>query len=139
MELKRPAGGALAAQRRYAQWLLWGTRLGLGLLVASFVAYVLGLAPHVPIDQLPGLWKLPAGELLARTNVDAGWGWATLLPRSDMLVMASIAILATCSVPCLLAIVPVFAGRGEKALWIVCLLEVVVLLVAASGLLAAGH
>ena len=139
MELKKPAGDALAAQRRYAQALQWGTRAGLGLLAASFLAYLLGLAPHVPIEQLPDLWQVSASELLARTRVDPGWGWAAFLPRSDMLVMAAIAILATCSVPCLLAIVPVFREAGERALWIVCVLEVLVLLLAASGLLAGGH
>ena len=138
MELK-PAAMGLEAQRAYARWLIWGTRLGLALLVASFAAYVLGLAPHVPIEKLPELWQRPAAELLTATGVRPGWGWAAMLPRSDMLVMAAIAILATCSIPCLLVAASAFARLRERVLATVCVLTVAVLVLAASGILAVGH
>ncbi len=138
MELKA-APDSLAAQRRYARWLAWGTRLGLALLIVSFAAYVFGVAPHVPIERLPELWARPAANLLAQTGVHAGWGWASFLPRSDMLVMAAIGILASCSIPCLLAVVPVFQRSRERVFLAVCLLEVAVLALAASGVLAGGH
>jgi hypothetical protein len=134
MELTRD--DALAAQRAYARWLSWGMSIGFALLVASFVAYVAGLAPHVPIEQLPELWRKPASNLLAQTHVAAGWGWARALPRSDMLVMAAIAILSTCSIPCLLAAARVFQRSRERVLVAVCVLEVAVLILAASGLLS---
>ena len=135
MELKETTD-SLAAQRRYAYWLTWGTRLGLGLLIATFAAYLLGLAPYVPIEQLPDLWRHPASELLARTGVRPGWGWVAGLPRSDMMVMVAIAILATCSIPCLLVAARVFRASAERVLALVCLLEVAVLILAASGLLS---
>ncbi|HYC36078.1 MAG TPA: hypothetical protein VEC19_06630 [Usitatibacter sp.] len=136
MELKPDA---LAAQRAYARWLTWGTRLGLGLLVASFAAYVLGLAPHVPIERLPQLWQRPASDLLAATGVRAGWGWAAMLPASDMLVMAAIAILATCSIPCLLVAAIAFGRQRERVLVAVCVMTVAVLALAISGVLAVAH
>lgn len=127
----------LAAQARYARWLAWGMRVGLALLVASFLLYVSGVvAPHVPIERLPELWRFSASQLVAETGVRPGWGWATFLPRGDMLVLAAIAILSTCSVLCLGAVAPIFKSRGERAFVAICLLEMVVLLVAASGLLA---
>lgn len=129
----------LTPQQRYARWLSWGMRIGLALLVASFAAYLLGLGPHVPIDRAPELWSQPARELLARTGLRAGWGWAALLPASDMLVMAAIAVLASCSIPPLLAAARSFARAGERTLWIVCALEVAVLVLAASGVLAVTH
>ena len=138
MELKT-GHDALEAQRGYARTLAWGTRIGLGLLVLSFAAYLLGLAPYVPIEQLPELWRKPASNLLAQTAVQAGWGWAAHLPRSDMLVMAAIAVLATCSIPCLLVAARVFQRARERVLVAVCVLEVAVLILAASGLLAVGH
>lgn len=137
MELN--ATGSLAAQRRYARWLAWGTRLGLGLLILGFVAYISGVAPHVPIETLPQLWGRPSAELLAQTGVRPGWGWAAFLPRSDMLVMAAIGVLASSSIPCLLAVAPVFAKSRERAFLAICVLEVAVLALAASGILAGGH
>ena len=133
MELKPDP---LEAQRSYARWLAWGTRIGLVLLVASFAAYVLGLAPHVPIERLPELWQKPASQLLLATGVRAGWGWAAMLPRSDMLVMVAIAVLATCSIPCLLVAARVFLRSGERVLVAICVVEVAVLILAASGVLA---
>jgi hypothetical protein len=63
-------------QQRYARLLDWGTRAGLLLLVASFVAYVSGLLPGVvPVDRLPELWSLPVAQFQARTQMPGGWGW----------------------------------------------------------------
>ena len=139
MELK-PGSDALAVQERYGRWLAWGTRLGLALLAIGFVAYIAGLwAPHVPIDRLPALWAQPASELLKQTGVAAGWSWAALLHRSDMLVLAAIALLASCSIPCLAAVMPIFAARGERAFAVICVLQVAILVLAASGLLAGAH
>ena len=123
-------------QARYAGWLAWGTRVGLVLLVLGFAAYMLGASPHVPIDRLPELWQRPAAELLAATGTRPGWAWAALLPRSDMAVLAAIALLATCSILALAAAMAAFARGSERALAVVCALEILVLLLAASGLLA---
>jgi hypothetical protein len=129
-----------AAPRRYARWLSWGTRASLVALVLAFSAYATGLlAPHVPIERLPQLWGLASGEFLRQTGIAPGWGWAALIDRGDVLNMAGIALLASCSIPCLAAVIGVFRARGERALALVCALEIAVLLVAASGLLAGGH
>ena len=57
----------------------------------------------------------------------------------DMLVLAAIALLATCSFVCLLLALRAFRAGGEKVPAVLCALEVLVILLAASGLLAAGH
>ena len=126
-------------QKRYARWMAWGMGLGFITLIASFAAYLVGMAPHVPIDHLPTLWQRPASELLARSGLEPGWSWAGLLPRSDMATLAAVAWLASCSIPCLLACVPVFFRRGEKVFVAICLLEVAVIVLAASGVLVGGH
>jgi hypothetical protein len=137
MELKAEAG---RAQAEYARTLAWGTRIGLTLLVVSFVAYVAGLLPaHVPIADLPGHWSRPAAELLASTGTAAGWGWFAALPRSDMLVMAAIAFLSTCSIACLAFAMRAFIAEGARAPAVLCALEIVVILAAASGWFATGH
>lgn len=137
MELKNEVD---PAQARYASSLAWGTRIGLTLLVVAFVAYMAGLVPaHVPIEDLPTHWSKPASALLAATGTAPGWGWAAALPRSDMLVVAAIAFLATCSVICLAFAASAFRAQGARVPAVLCLLEIVVILAAASGWLTMGH
>jgi hypothetical protein len=135
MELK--AGGE--AQATYARWLKRGTFVGAAVLVVGFAAYVLGVVPHVPIEHLPALWEQPASQYLERAQLRPGWHWATLVHRSDMLVVAGIALLATCSVASLAAAIRAFRARGERAFVVICVVQIAVLLLAASGLLAGGH
>jgi hypothetical protein len=140
MTKARLAGAIPDAQKRYARWLGWGMRVGLGVLVAGFVAYVSGLvAPNVPIEQLPSLWGRPAAEFMREAGISAGWGWAALAHRGDMLILIGVALLAACSIACLAAVIPVFRARGERALVVICVLQIAVLVLAASGVLATSH
>lgn len=137
MELK--PGGGDAVQRAYARWLRRGTFAGVAVLVVGFAAYVLGMVPHVPMEQLPALWEQPAALYLERAQLRPGWHWATLVHRSDMLVIAGIALLATCSVASLAAAIRAFRATGERAFVWICVVQIAVLLLAASGLLAGTH
>jgi hypothetical protein len=128
-----------SAQRRYARALAWGARIGIALLVLGFAAYLFGLTPHIPIERVPGLWSRPSSELLEQAGLRPGWHWAALVHRSDMLVLAAIAFLATCSLGALAAVVPIFHRRREYVFVAICILQVVVLLLAASGVLTGGH
>lgn len=127
-------------QLRYAQWLGWGTRVGLVVLVLGFAAYVSGvLAPHVPLERLAQVWSLPVGRFLAETGMPTGWGWLNLVHRGDVIGLAGIAILSGCSLLALLALVPLYGRRGDKAYVALCLAEIAVVALAASGWLSGGH
>lgn len=127
-------------QMRYAKWLDWGTRVGLVVLLLSFAAYVVGLAEsHVPVSRLPELWVHPVARFLELTDSPTGWGWLALVHRGDIAGLLGIAILAGSSVLCLLALVPLYLARGDKAFAAVCVAEVLVVLLAASGWLQGGH
>jgi hypothetical protein len=137
---KRAAAVQSAEQLRYASWLDWGTRIGLVLLVASFAAYVTGLLePQVPLQRLPELWSQPVGSYLAQTQMPTGWGWLALVMKGDVVGLLGIALLAGCSVLCLLALVPLYFKRGDRAYVLLCLAEVAVVVLAASGLISGGH
>jgi hypothetical protein len=127
-------------QLRYARLLDWGTRIGLVVLVLSFASYVLGLAEsHVPVDRLPELWVHPVERYLELTQVPTGWNWLALIHRGDIAGLAGIVILSGCSLVCLLALVPLYLKRGDRAFAALCLAEVAVVVLAASGLLTGGH
>lgn len=130
-----------ADAQRYALLLDWGTRAGLVLLILSFTAYLTGaLAPHVPLERLPSLWNLPVDAYHARTHTPEVFDWMALITHGDRINMIGIAVLAGCSLPPLLALIPVFLKQRNGIIYaIICGLEVVVLLLAASGVLSAGH
>ncbi len=127
-------------QLRYARVLQWGTTVGLAVLLASFAAYVLGLAEaHVPPAKLPELWVHPVGRYLELTASPTGWGWLALIHRGDVAGLLGIAILAGCSIASLVAAVPLYAAAGDRAYVAICVAEIAVLLIAASGWFAGGH
>jgi len=126
-------------QQRYATLLSWGSRSGLALLIASFLAYVLGWMPaHVPLEQLPNLWNLPVGEYLEQTNTPTGWAWLTMTDRGDFASLVGIAWLSGCSLVCLLAVIPIYARRKDRIFVMLCMLALAVQLLAASGMLRTG-
>lgn len=129
-----------AEHLRYARVLDWGARIGVVLLVLSFLAYAFGLlAPHVPLERLPALWQLPVAQYRELSGTPAGWQWLALAHRGDLATLLGIAVLAGCSMACLAALMPLYRHRGDRTYLGLCLAELAVLLLAASGVLAPGH
>ena len=129
-----------AEAMRYAALLDWGTRLGLVVLVLGFAAYVLGFStPQVSLEQLPQLWSQPVAVYLQKTGTPVGWGWLALVGKADMLNLVGIAILAGCSLPPLLGLIPLYLKRRDFAYAGICGVIALVLLLAASGVLSGGH
>ncbi len=125
---------------RYAKVLDVGVKAGLVLLVLSFAAYMTGtLPPHVPFDQLPKYWGLPVKEFVRATHTPTGWGWLGLVAEGDILNLVAIAYLAGLSAICSLAVLPIFARRGERWHLVILVLQIAVLILAASGVLTAGR
>lgn len=123
------------AQRIFARWLDAGTRIALFMLVAGFAAYAGGLLPPlVPFADLPKLWGLPLAPFLAASGAPTGWDWLAAAHRGDYFNYAGIALLASIVVAAYLRMLPLLARR-ERAYALIAALEIVVLLVAASGLL----
>jgi hypothetical protein len=131
---------ASAEQRLYAGWLDLGARIGFVVLVASFVVYVTGLVPPgVAHAELPRYWSLPVTEYLAATGAPSGWGWIARLGESDLLNFVGVAILGMVTILCYARVLAAFVRSRERALAAICIAEIVVLVVAASGILGAGH
>lgn len=138
MELKGEGLGA--DQLVYARILSVITNTGLAALALLFLLYVLeAREPHVPHERLPELWNLSAREFLEATGIAPGWGWTAWLHRADILTLVGISTLAFASVPCLVALMPVYWRTRQRALLAICGLEVLVILLAASGLVSGGH
>jgi hypothetical protein len=115
-------------QQIYARWLDVGTRIGLGVLVASFAIYVFGLLdPLVPTQELVRLWALPVDDYVAATGAPTGWGWLRLLGKGDYLNFLGIAAFASITIVCYARIVPVLPRLQA----VLAALQIIVLLAAA--------
>ncbi|MCU0805054.1 MAG: hypothetical protein MUF79_08200 [Burkholderiales bacterium] len=136
----RPHDYASDEQRLYAKWLDRGTRFGFVVLVATFFVYVLGLLPaHVPVAELPKYWSLPVAEYVAATGAPSGWGWVRYIGEGDYLNFVGIGILAFVTVVCYAIVFPTFLRKGDRVYAAIILAEIIVLLVAAAGLVGVGH
>ena len=145
----RDAGAAVAGgsrahqpaeQQRYAALLELLARIGLAVVVLGFAAYVLEILPaRVPVDRLSELWTLPLAQVLQATGGAKGWGWIAQLQHGDMVALAGIGLLAGCSAVALLAVVPLYLKRGDRMFVVLCLAEVAVIVLAASGWFTGGH
>jgi len=127
-------------QSIYARWLDWGTRISLAVLVAAFLAYVLGVTPAaLPLTEVPRYWGLPLERYLALSGAPSGWGWLGMLDKGDYQSMVGVALLGLVTVLCYLRLLPALLARGERLQAAIVVAQVMVLLLAASGVLAGGH
>lgn len=79
-----------------------------------------------------------SGEHHAHKQVLRGWTWVTLLGYADFLNFLPVAILAGITILCYMAIIPGLFARGDKAMGIMAVVEIVILVLAASGVLRVG-
>ncbi|MHB9111136.1 MAG: hypothetical protein ACYC4D_00685 [Thermoleophilia bacterium] len=134
--------GASVEQKRYGAILDICMKAGLLVLVIAFVLYLVGFPkPLIPVDEVSANWALKVGGddgYLARTGIEKGWSWATHLDQSDFLTFAPIAFLASVTVICYLAILPIFLKRKDYIFATLAVGEVLILVLAASGVLPSG-
>jgi hypothetical protein len=141
MSRRHPDGPLpMTEQRRaYAELLDVLVRIGMVLVVATFAPYATGLLrPSIPLSELPALWGLPLSEYLERTGARPGLWWLTMLGRADFLPLAGVAFLASATIACYVRIIPIFGRSRNVPYLVIALLQVVVLLLAASGLFSSG-
>ena len=136
--MEKPVRQIASEQLSYAEVLHWSRLLGFIVLVVTFFAYVLGWLPsYVPLERLPQLWGLSATEYLKATGIPTGWSWLFMMNKGDFASQLGIAILSGCSIACIIAIMPAYA-KAKNFIYIgICILEIAVLVLSASGIF--GH
>jgi hypothetical protein len=140
MELKDAGARGTAERLHYARALDAGMKIGLAVLAGGFLLYAFGwVSPLVPLDVLPRMWILPVGDYLQATGMPRGWGWIALLGEGDVLALLGIAVLAAVPLVSLLALIPLYAGRRDWIFLFIVTLQIGVIALAASGVLAAFH
>jgi len=126
-------------QVTYAKILNVGMWFGLALLVTTFFIYISGVLPSkVPIDDLPKFWTMRVHDFNHEVHAPIGWGWIALAGKGDYLNFVPIAILAGLTILCYLAILPILARKKDTPYVVIAIAEVLVLALAASGILKVG-
>ncbi len=142
MDQKHLSVEASPAQLNYATVLNYGSIVGFVALLITFCMYVFGfsLAPaHIPLDELVSTWHLSSAEFNKLHNVPIGWGWVNLLATGDFANFIGIAILAGVTILCYIKLALDLYKTGDKLMGHIAVVEVIVLTLAASGLVAGGH
>ncbi len=123
----------------YANLLVIGVWLGLLTLTVTYVIYLAGiLTPHIDISIIPTVWGKGVNEYLEITQSPHGWGWTSLLNKGDFLNYLGFAFLALMTVLCFFVL---FRGYIRQKNWIYAIIafsEILVLSLAASGMLGGG-
>jgi hypothetical protein len=123
----------------YANILNKGMLIGLLGLIITFIIYAFGiLTPKIPLGEVQHYWVMPVKDYLHESGIHAGWSWLGNLGYGDMLNFIPIALLSGLTIICYLAIVPGLLRKKDTPYVILAILEIVVLCVAASGILGTG-
>lgn len=126
-------------QLQYTGFLGALSKTGLGLLVVTFVLYAGELLPpKIPFEVLSKYWSLSCEEYLRATGMQAGWSWLYLIGYGEFVIFLAVTFLAVITGICYLAIIPSYLRRGDTIYGAMAIIEVVILIVAASGILQSG-
>ncbi len=126
-------------QLSYSRLLSRLTKFGFTFLLITFALYVFGiLGNYVPRHLLPQYWGQPLLQYLNLAQVKTGWSWVQELHHGDFLNLLPIAFLASITTICLAIVTIRFFRNREPLQGIIAILEITVLVIAASGLLKAG-
>jgi hypothetical protein len=123
----------------YANLLIIGVWAGIFILITTYTIYVTGiLTSHVEISVIPKVWGKGVGEFLEITRSPHGWGWVPLLLKGDFINYIGFTLLALMTIICYLVLVRGYIRQKNWIFTAIALLEIVVLSVAASGILGSG-
>jgi hypothetical protein len=139
MDKDNDALKASEEQVLYANVLMIGVLAGLVLMGVTYFIYLTGIFPsHVDMSYLPQVWGKNVNEYLHLTNTPHGWEWTKLLMKGDFLNYIGFALLGLMTVVCYLLLVRGYMRQKDWAYTAISVLEILVLCVAASGILGGG-
>ncbi len=124
----------------YADVLEIGMRASLALIVAAFLAYLTGLLPAaIPVTEMPHYWSMSAHKfLVSRGLAGDRWPWVRELLDGDF-AFAGLVMEAAVTMICYIVFVRVPLKKRDWVTTAIVVAEIVVLALAASGLVATGE
>lgn len=126
-------------QIKFANVLDILSKIGFVFLITAFILYISGLLPNfVELEKVPKLWGLSFDGYAHKTNIPVGWDWINYINHGDFLSFASIAFLAIISLICFFTILPIYIKKKDWIYTSLVIIQILVLLLAASNLISVG-
>lgn len=123
----------------YANILVIGVWSGIAIMFTTYFIYAFGLLPtHVDTTLITQLWGKGVNEYLELTHSPHGWGWVALIGKGDFLNYVGFVLLALMTIICYIVLLKGYLAKKDWIYATIALLEILVLSVAASGLLGSG-
>lgn len=123
----------------YANLLFIGMLAGIVIMLITYAIYLTGmLSAHVDLQVISANWGKGIHEYLEITHSPQGWGWLALLGKGDFLNYIGFVLLALMTIFCYAVLVRGYARQKDWIFTAISILEILVLALAASGLLGAG-
>lgn len=133
--------GASEEQLAYAKLMNIGMKLGMLLIIVTFAIYVFGVfEPQISFEKLTDNWDEKKDVYFENTGAGehTGWSWTGMLNKGDYLNFLGIAFLGALTVVCYLRILPILIRKKDYIYVALAVVEVLVLVLAASGVLKGG-
>ncbi|NTV07739.1 MAG: DUF1634 domain-containing protein [Chlorobium limicola] len=119
----------------YASVLDVVSHIGMALIAAGFLIYVLKLLPlTVSIEDVAAHWHMRAADMNRILTVPSGWSWVQDPLHGDVLSYFSVVFLSMAAMICLVSVIPVFLGEKNRTYALIALLQVMVLAAAVVGI-----
>lgn len=126
---------AAEIENSYAVTLEWVLTIGIITIAATYILYIFELLPlSVSAEATSEHWSISADKAAAKGIVSIGWEWIKHIPDADALSLASIALLTLTPMISLIVASMAFFKRKDHAYTIISILQIVVLLIAVSGI-----
>lgn len=126
-------------QVKYANLLLYGSWLGIVVLAVTFMLYATGIMPsYIEPSQMQNYWGMKASEYLEVAKIPHGWGWLGMIGYGDFIPLIGIAFLGGLTIIGYMILLPAYFAKKDRVYSSIVILEILVLTLAASGILKAG-
>ncbi len=126
-------------QLTYATVLFFGAWTGILIMIITYLIYAFGiLDPHVDVSLIIQNWDKSVDQFLHITDSPHGWGWLYLIGNGDFINFIGMVLIALLTILCYFFLIGGYKRRKDWIYLVICILEITVLTLAASGLLGTG-
>lgn len=140
---KKKGGYADRVHILYAKTLDLVSHTVIVAMAVGYALYLTGLLPlSIPIDAIAENWHLSAADMLATLHHPSGWNFLTApggVLHGDIVSYMSIILLALATLFCLTVAIAIYLSEKKLLLFTIVLIQLLVLVVAASGIMATGR
>lgn len=127
-------------QAVYARLLRRFTLASIVFLVITFLIYIFQWIPsYVEIGKMADLIHMRSVDYKAAANIPVGWGWLPLIPYSDYMSFLAIAFISGVSIFIYFILIQVFWRCRDYIYMTVAVIQILVFILAASGIVNTGH